>query len=340
MAQLSNSERFKVGIVLATYNCDLVHFEQQVASIQNQQFQNWVCLVTDDGSTSEIRQFIQSAIAADCRFTYHEQPHNLGAYHNFEYGIQYFSQDSTITHLAFSDQDDIWHPHKLTRLLTEIEAQDALLAHSDLELIDTQGKVFHHSVWAYEKRRPENLSADLLLLRNCVTGCTVLIRRELIADLLPFPQQSETGRWYHDHWMALVATHRGNIAHLREPLVQYRQHGGNEVGAKEYAGTIRTELQLWAAKKFRLTLKSYPIHQALSQAFYDRFYAPEKAERLNPIPKDRIDLGWSIARLGIRSLLAGYGSQGCALRLFVNKVVLDLLKIRNGFRQSLWTSKF
>ncbi|WP_204140939.1 glycosyltransferase family 2 protein [Halomicronema sp. CCY15110] len=322
---------FKVGIVLATYNCDRTYFKQQIDSIKRQTVSQWVCFITDDGSAPDIQDFIRAEIAHDARFTYYVQPQNLGAYHNFEAGIQYFSHRPDITHLAFSDQDDIWHHQKLEILLREIESQEALLAHSDLELIDAQGQQLHPSVWDYEKRCPENLNTKLLLLRNSVTGCTVMIRRSLISDLLPFPKQYGSTAWYHDHWMALVASHRGHIAHLRQPLVKYRQHGDNVVGAREFAGTIRVELEEWLAKKCRLTLKSYSIHEALSRAFYQRFYPPKIAAKLNPIPENRIDFGVPILKLGIYSVICGYGARGCALRLWVNKFVLDWLKVKDWF---------
>lgn len=333
MAEPFRTEPFRIGIVLATYNCDRCHFEQQIDSIRQQDFQNWVCLVSDDGSHEEIRQHIAETVAQDARFIYYPQPHNLGSYHNFEFGIEYFSRDRTLTHIAFADQDDVWYPQKLSRLLQEIETTGALLAHSDLELIDEDGTFLHQSVWDYEKRRPEKLSPRLLLLRNTVTGCTVIMRHSLIQDVLPFPKQPLMGGWYHDHWLALVAAHRGSISHVREPLIQYRQHGCNVVGAEKHAGTIRKELVLWIEKKGRLTLKSFPIHHTLSQAFYRRFHTKSEARRLNPFCDRKIDFGFSILVLGVQSLLKGYGAQGITLRLFINKVILDMMKLKKAIAQ-------
>ena len=334
-----NPHLFRVGIVLATYNCDRVHFAAQVDSIKHQDFADWVCLVTDDGSTPEIRQYIAAVIADDPRFIYHGQPHNLGSYHNFEYGVQYFRSDPTITHLAFADQDDVWHANKLSKLLAAIEAHDALLVHSDLGLIDTDGNPLHDSVWQYEKRQPEQLTPELLLLRNTVTGCTMLLRRSLIAHILPFPPQGQTGHWYHDHWIALVAAQQGRIMHLREPLMQYRQHGRNVIGAEQYAGTIRKELVLWLAKKGRLTLKSYRIHRDLSTAFFQRFYPSAVAQPLNPFAEQRLDFGVAILQLGWRSYRTGYGSQGITLRLWLNKFIFDLQRVKRTCVQAFTNSR-
>lgn len=328
MAEVQSStsaipDRVKVGIVLATYNCDRAHFVTQIRSIQAQDFHRWCCLITDDGSTPEIQYYMADLIENDARFRLQVQPQNLGSYHNFEYGIDFFRQDDTITHIAFADQDDIWEPQKLTRLLSEMTFSGALLAHSDLSLIDHQGNILHPSVWQYEQRQPEKLDTQLLLLRNTVTGCSTMIARALLTDALPFPPQQKSGDWYHDHWLAIVAAHTGRIAHIREPLVQYRQHDHNVVGAAQRAGSIRTEIAQWLAKKGRLTQQSYRIHRELSQAFFQRFHPVEAIDRRNPFSEKKVDFGWAILRLGWRSLCQGYGSQGITLRLWLNKFIFD-----------------
>ncbi len=38
----------------------------------------------------------------------------------------------------------------------------------------------------------------------------------------------------HDWWLAMVASVFGHIAYIDEPLMLYRQHGGNDTGAKKY----------------------------------------------------------------------------------------------------------
>lgn len=337
MIESGRGQRDRVGIILATYNCDRSHFAEQIRSIQQQDFTHWTCLVTDDGSTPEIRQFISEVIGGDRRFIYYAQPQNLGAYHNFEYGIQSFSRDASITHLAFADQDDIWRSDKLRKLLAAFSENEVVLAHSDLALIDDQGKLLHPSVWQYEKRCPEKLDTRLLLLRNTVTGCTVMIDRCLIGDLLPFPKQSIKGGWHHDYWLALVAAQRGKIAHLRDPLVQYRRHAQNAVGTEEAVGTFRHELTAWANKKGELGLKSYRIHRDLSQAFFQRLGPAVEGDRHNPFSDRSINFGLPILRLGWRSLWVGYGVAGVTLRLFAQKVIFDVNKIWHYLHQLWWS---
>lgn len=325
----------KIGIVLAIYNPNLQHLEQQLKSIQGQSWSEWICHICDDASQVNLRDFLSQYSQQDRRFICHFHQENVGVNRNFERGLEYLQNDPEITHIAFCDQDDIWQETKLIKLLKALKTEKSILAHSDLEIINSQGEKIHSSVWQYENRQPEKLNSKLLLLRNTVTGCTIMFQSSLLPHILPFPQQNKPIGWYHDHWVALVAAHYGKITHVREALVKYRQHNKNAVGAQKDTGTIRQEIILWLGKKSHLTLKSYKVHLNLSNAFYQRFYPQANQKKINPFSERRLDFGLSILKLGIHSTLMGYNSQGNTLRLVVNKFVFDCFKIKGWlFRKS------
>ncbi len=56
-----------------------------------------------------------------------------------------------------------------------------------------------------------------------------MIRRELLQLATPFDDA-----WVHDEWPAIIAASAGGVAVLREPLIQYRQHGANVIGARSW----------------------------------------------------------------------------------------------------------
>jgi hypothetical protein len=62
--------------------------------------------------------------------------------------------------------------------------------------------------------------------RNLVTGASAMFRRSLLALAEPLPEA-----WVHDEWLGIVASISGRVDVLEEPLVLYRQHGGNQIGA-------------------------------------------------------------------------------------------------------------
>jgi glycosyltransferase involved in cell wall biosynthesis len=321
----------KVAIVLATYNPNLEYFQKQIQSIKNQSYQNWICHIVDDCSQIEYQLAIQKIIAEDSQFIFHFHNQNLNHYYNFERGLKYCIEDQRITAIALADQDDIWYSEKLAILLENLRYQQAVLVHSDLEMIDTKDKIINHSTWKFEGRNPEKLSIDLLLLRNVVTGCSVLFCTSLMKDILPFPPQDKIN-WYHDWWIAIVAFQKGKIAHIHQPLVMYRIHGLNNVGVTQDAGKFYRELLAWISKKFKITGNSYLVHRDFSKLFYERFQQElDNVNWSNPFDDKNLDFGFKILKLCYKSLLSGYNSEGIALRIWVLKVLLDLQKIRYLF---------
>ena len=48
----------------------------------------------------------------------------------------------------------------------------------------------------------------------------------------------------HDYWLALVAAAQGHILSLREPLIEYRQHGTNDTGAQRWGARFVAD-RMW-----------------------------------------------------------------------------------------------
>ncbi|MEH2305898.1 glycosyltransferase family 2 protein [Nostoc sp.] len=318
----------KIGIVLATYNPQLEYFQKQIQSIQNQTWCNWICHIVDDCSQPEYQTAIKEIVGNDSRFIFHFHSDNLKHYYNFERGLEYCIQDHTVTAISFSDQDDIWQPEKLEVLLKTLRAEHALLVHSDLELINSDDQTINPSTWDFEGRNPEKTTVELLLLRNVVTGCSLLFSSSLVPYILPFPQQDEIG-WHHDWWVALVAIQKGKIAHIRQPLVRYRLHSCNAVGAMQNAGNFCTEFMLWFSKKYKITGKSYIIHSKLSKVFQARLYHQLDSNWYNPFDDRQLDFGWGILKLCYQSFKAGYHSEGIALRILIFKILFDIQRVQN-----------
>jgi hypothetical protein len=68
---------------------------------------------------------------------------------------------------------------------------------------------------------------EILLRRNVATGATMAFRARFRDTLLPIP-----AGWVHDGWFALLLAALGRACAIAEPLVEYRQHGAQQIGAK------------------------------------------------------------------------------------------------------------
>ncbi len=60
---------------------------------------------------------------------------------------------------------------------------------------------------------------EAFLFFNCVSGHAILMKKELLADALPLKKE-----YFHDWWLAYVATNIVKIDYIPQCLVQYRQH--------------------------------------------------------------------------------------------------------------------
>ena len=220
----------QVRILLSTYN-GAAFLPDQLASFAAQTHPGWTLLWRDDGST-DATVAIMERFAAEHgpgRCTRLRAPEgNLGASESFLALLRAAlptlgAEDAA----AFADQDDVWLPEKLARGLAALAAVPPgrpALACARQVLVDAQLRPFGESP---RLSHPPGFPAALA--QNVATGCTVLLNRPaaaLIARSRP-PQP-----YFHDWWSyLLVAAAGGEVRMDATPLVLYRQHGANAVGA-------------------------------------------------------------------------------------------------------------
>jgi glycosyltransferase involved in cell wall biosynthesis len=207
-----------VAICMATFEPDPRLLEHQIGSIREQTHENWVCLVSDDGSSTERLGHLRELTGGDERFALAVGEERLGFYGNFERALGMVPAGARF--VALADQDDRWHPEKLAALLAGLGG--AQLVYSDMRIVDEEGTVVSETFWRGRRNNYTNLAS--LLLANTVTGAASLFRRELLELVLPFPEP--VGDPFHDQWIATVALAAGEIAYVDRPLYDYVQHGG------------------------------------------------------------------------------------------------------------------
>ena len=224
-----------VDILLATWNGD-TYLGVQIDSILAQTHTNWRLLIRDDGSSDGTPGIIRHYAAKfpDRIEIVDAEGKNLGACGNFAALLE----RSTADYAMFCDQDDIWLPEKVEVLLAKMQDMEGkhgvacpLLVHSDLKVADGDLDVVAPSFWGYQRLNPEKgRFLNRLLIQNTVTGCAMMMNSRLREIALPIHAQARM----HDWWIALVAAAFGEIGYVRRPLVLYRQHGGNTLGAKRW----------------------------------------------------------------------------------------------------------
>jgi glycosyltransferase involved in cell wall biosynthesis len=212
----------EVAISMATYEPPLELFRRQVDSIRSQTHGDWLCVVSDDGSSPERFAAMERLLAGDARFVLSRSPRRLGFYRNFERALSL--TPSGARYVAMADQDDAWHPDKLSTLLERIG--DARLIYSDARIVGEDGRLVADTYWGLRRNNHADMAS--LLITNAVTGAASLFPRSLLADALPFPPAQFAH--FHDHWIALCALATGEIRYVDHPLYDYVQHGDAFVG--------------------------------------------------------------------------------------------------------------
>ena len=225
-----------IQVLLATYN-GRRHLPMLLDSVFRQTRPGDI-LARDDGSTDDtldiLRQHaprVQVMAGSDG---------NVGARANFNQLLM----AATAQYVALADQDDLWEPDRLEAgmaVMLELEAQfgpqHPVLVHGDLRVCDADGNELCSSLWKFQRLDPGVRSFSRLLVQNNVTGCTVLANRALLDLALPVPQEAVM----HDWWLTLVAAAAGSIGVVSRPLVGYRQHDCNQLGAvrSDCKGVVR-----------------------------------------------------------------------------------------------------
>ena len=129
---------------------------------------------------------------------------------------------------AFCDQDDIWEPDRLEAALRWMRMQDAeipLMFCSRTATMSKSGSLLGCS--PLFQRPPSFRNA---LVQSIAGGNTVMLNRT--ARQLLAMASVRTQFVSHDWWAYLIVTAAGGVVHYDpRPLVRYRQHEANLVGA-------------------------------------------------------------------------------------------------------------
>jgi rhamnosyltransferase len=143
-------------------------------------------------------------------------------------------------YLMFSDQDDIWLPHKLASFRGAIGRADRPdLIYSDVSLIDAEGRTIREAMLG----RPIDLHHPATLVLNLVPGMAMAVSRRFLdrwADLWTLP-----GWLMHDFAMCIAAYLTGATTHqIPDSLTAYRQHSGGFTAAAGSAGVFIRPIEM------------------------------------------------------------------------------------------------
>jgi rhamnosyltransferase len=218
----------RVLVLLAAHN-GRRFLESQISSILAQRAVAVRVVISVDSSQDGTEELVDLLASTDSRIAV--LPHGKvfgAAAPNFYRLICSVSADG-FTHVAFSDQDDVWLPDKLLRATSIMHAKrvhafsSSVLAWFDESRVLLLDKVGRQKEWDH-------------LFSSAGPGCTYVLEarafREFAAWLSDAIGQVEQTVEYHD-WLVYAWARCNGYAWWIDalPLVLYRQHETNQLGA-------------------------------------------------------------------------------------------------------------
>lgn len=225
-----------VDIVIATFNGEK-YIRQQLDSILNQTYRDIRIIIRDDGSDDDTVLIVKEYEK--------KNPEKVkliidsvkcgSSPSNFMQAMKNTSAD----YIMFSDQDDYWLPikvqHSLEHMLeieNKVGKDKPVLIFGSYRPVDENLNDIADNV----KKRQEaayKLNFSSLLVQNYVNGCLMMVNRRLLNMMGEYDDRI----LMHDWWAALLAAGAGEIKHIEEVMMLYRQHGNNVVGSVNVKST-------------------------------------------------------------------------------------------------------
>ncbi|EGR0311230.1 glycosyltransferase [Vibrio cholerae] len=200
-----------VTIITPAYNCVNSIFDT-ARSIKNQTYSNWEWLITDDCSSDNTFEVLNSLSDLDSRIKVLRNNINSGAAVSRNKAIEKASGE----YIAFIDSDDLWSDNKLKLQLEFMQETGCDFSFTSYSLIDERGNSLDKIV---DKEQLSPLNYQDMLKKKATLGCsTVMLRRSAFSDIsMPLLR---TGQDY-ALWLKLLKS--GKLAyHLNIPLTKYR----------------------------------------------------------------------------------------------------------------------
>jgi len=242
----------KISVAMCTYNgADFL--PAQLESILAQSRKPDQIVVCDDGSTDETRALLgKFEKQLPDVFLLRFNKKNLGSIKNFEQAIRLCNGDV----IALSDQDDVWRQDKLQLIEQAFSKQSTGLVFSDADIVDENLKPLNRRMWnevGFDEHKKNLLrnghAIEVLTTGWTVTGATMAFRSQFMKICLPIPDGIAM---IHDGWIALAIAAVADVVAIDDPLVQYRQHAKQQIGAPE---RVETGPEPHGLEKFETALK-------------------------------------------------------------------------------------
>lgn len=219
------------------------YIHEQIQSILCQTFKVDSLLVFDFGSTDGTNDLLLLNYTEykrlGCSIHYIFVDTAGGVNTSFQFALSHISTQIRPGDLIFfSDQDDVWLPFKIERIVEEYDrlefVREPIILHHNVVVVDEKLNVLKRKYYS---------GAQAFLLReqcehrgifNTVIGHTIMMNSESVLYLEKFVLNNDF--LMYDWFWAFAVERRGSVVYVDQVLSNYRQHQDNQIGIRGLTG--------------------------------------------------------------------------------------------------------
>ena len=213
----------RISVAMISYQ-GAKYIEEQLDSILVTLGPEDEVIVSDDGSTDGTREILARYQQQDARVRMIDGP-KAGVKANVENALRACEG----AYIFLADQDDIWMPEKVEKVMAAFEQDGVgLVVHDAIVTDGTCQAVILESFYSLK-----GSGAGVLknIWRNTYIGCCMAFKRELLEEVLPIPNYIEM----HDQWIGVINDQlKRGTKFIPDKLIKYRRHGNNASGMSHY----------------------------------------------------------------------------------------------------------
>ena len=195
----------EVSIIVPCYN-QAAYLAETLDSVRAQTYQQWECIIVNDGSVDNTEEIAREYTVKDSRFKYFRKE-NEGPSQARNYGIS----NSDGAFVLPLDADDLIAPTYVEK------AMDCFMRFPDTKLVYCKADTFGDSVGPWDL---EEYDYESFIWNNCIF-CSALFRRSDYDQTAGYNVNMAHGYEDWDFWLSLLK--KGDVVHrIDEVLFHYR----------------------------------------------------------------------------------------------------------------------
>lgn len=252
-----------VSVTIPCYNSQ-GFIKETIQSVLDQTFSDFEIVVIDDGSQDGTGEIVNNF-----------NDHRIRYFHQKNRGLSY-TRDRLVAlsegeYIAFLDHDDVWLPEKLEKQMAVFSCnQDLGLVYSDCFIIDGMGDVVSRQSKRIKLHRGQVFKE--LLYRNFIPIPTVLMKKKVLSEFLPFPPYKIA----EEYAVFLKCAEKYPLEYVDEPLAKYRSH--DSTYAADFELSLKESLGIYDYWSQKLSGKDKNIEEIIKKGKAEDFFVAGKKE--------------------------------------------------------------